>query len=71
LNRQVIRLDTLIETAEGLRNNDGLSADSWKHILHSMCPSFEKASYKVGGSDVPAAKTACANGQNLWKVPSK
>ncbi len=71
LKRQVIRLDTIIETAEGLRNNDGVSAESWKHILSSMCPNFETIKYKIGGFDLRAAQTACENGKTFWKVQPK
>jgi hypothetical protein len=71
LRRQVIRLDSIIETAEGLRNNDGISADSWKHILSSICPNFEAMKYKIGDFPMPAAQTACENGKPLWKIKSK
>jgi hypothetical protein len=71
LKRQVIRLDTIIETAEGLRNNNGLSAASWKHILSSMCPNFETTNYKIGGFDMRAAQTACERGQTFWKAQPK
>ncbi len=71
LKRQVIRLDTIIETAEGLRNNNGLSAESWKQILSTICPNFEKVNYKIGGADMPATQAACERANAFWKAQPK
>lgn len=68
LKRQIIRLDSLIETADGLHNNKGLSDDSWKHVLSSICPGFEKDKYKIKETDIPAVQSACENGKPLWKA---
>ena len=48
----------LIETADGLHNNKGLSDESWRHILSSMCPNFEKDKFRIGDTDIPGAHTA-------------
>jgi hypothetical protein len=67
LKRQVARLDTLFEAVEALYNNDGISKDTWEHILKTMCPKFDKVSYKFGDNDLFATKAACDRGQRLWR----
>jgi hypothetical protein len=71
LRRQVRRFDAFIQTAEGLHNNAGLSDDSWKQILSSMCPTFERDKYQIVKIDVPGVKNACDNGQKFWRVEAK
>jgi hypothetical protein len=67
LKRQVVRLDTLFEAVEALYNNDGISKDTWKHILKTMCPKFDKVSYQFGDNDLSATKAACDRGQSFWR----
>jgi hypothetical protein len=71
LKRQIRRFDALIETAEGLHNNAGLSEDSWKQILVSMCAAYERDNYQISKIDVPAVRRACESGQNLWRAKAK
>jgi hypothetical protein len=67
LKRQVARLDALFEAVEALYNNDGISKDTWEHILKTMCPQFDRKSYQFGKNELSATKAACNRGQKLWR----
>jgi hypothetical protein len=67
LKRQVIQLDTLLQAVHALRNNGGISLDTWTSILRRTCPLFDASGYRLGDTPVPASKDACTDGRRLWK----
>ncbi len=70
LKRQVIGFDTLFEAVHGLRNNGGLSTETWQSILQRNCPIFGPQ-YNLGGTSTPAIKDACEGGKMLWRKEVK
>jgi hypothetical protein len=67
LKRQAIRLDSLIEAVQALRNNDGIKNETWRTILGWICPSFSAGSYKLGDADLSSIRDACNANRNLWR----
>jgi phage-related minor tail protein len=68
LVRQAVRFDALIDSVQGLRNNDGISEKTWAHILWWMCPSLARVNYKLGDASLDSTRDACISSQNLWKA---
>jgi hypothetical protein len=68
LKRQVIRLDTLIETAQNLHSNAGISDETWAFIMKTMCPEFNKRSFRFGDTDLPASKSVCDSRKSDWET---
>jgi hypothetical protein len=71
LRRSVEKYDSLFEAIETLRNNDGISEQTWLHLLKLECPNFEKMSYSVGDTPLPATKFACVSTQTKWREPPR
>jgi hypothetical protein len=71
LKRDVIYFDTLVESIHGLRNNGGISVDTWKHILGNICKNFDATAYVIKNVPLPATKSACQESPTFWKPPEK
>jgi hypothetical protein len=61
----------LIETVQALRNNNGITEETWAHILRGICPTFDRASYKFAEINLDATRDACTQNVNLWRMAPK
>jgi hypothetical protein len=67
LTRAALKFDGLIETAEALRNNDGITSDTWQSILVGLCPSLTKSSGDALTANLSASTRACSRYAALWQ----
>ena len=67
LKREALKLDALFESAEALKNNGGLSQESWKAMLMNYCPFGSKTNYKFADVDLDGLKDACTRDPQLWR----
>jgi hypothetical protein len=68
LKRQAIRLDSLVEAVQALRNNGGIKQKTWGTILGWVCPPLSTGSYKLGDADLSSIRDACNGNRNLWRA---
>jgi hypothetical protein len=64
--RQATKLDGLIDTVHAVRNNNGISNDTWEHILRRMCPAFDP-DYKAAGVLMSSVRSACTEDPKIWQ----
>lgn len=67
LKRQAMRLDSLVEAVQALRNNGGIKTKTWGTILGWICPSLSATSYKLGDTDLSSIRDACNGDRDLWR----
>ena len=66
LQRLAIHFDNVIETAQGIKDRDGIENATWADILRSMCPTLDRHTYRFAAIDMPAVKDACMRGWRVW-----
>jgi hypothetical protein len=67
LDRAASHLDNVIEATSGLKNNGGISDETWGFFLRAVCRPLDQISYRIGSTSMAATREACNAKKTLWE----